>query len=244
MEVVLLGSALSNLCALLIDAYASRAQRPLIQPPAEPDTTTQRASNSKDRVEAAPASDANPQEADAEQFPEGSIPALEKKVKHLRAEAKRVNAPDTFVQYARLTREANKVEKELTEKKALEPSDTHGTVLPDVMAMLSKAVTPQAQSSMKRRAQFMVLKAIVRALPFLLLWWYFSPFGYDRGPADALVIDCRAFRPLSFIFSKREPSCGDDHWMCAAQPPQCAVSYWMVLVLANTVFPMIFQAFV
>ena len=89
----------------------------------------------------------------------------------------------------------------------------------------------------------MVLKAIVLALPFILLWWYFSPLGYGQGPADALVIDCRAFRPVSFIFSKRESSCVDDDWMCAAQPPQCAVSYGMVLVLANTVFPMIFQAF-
>ena len=124
MEVVLLGSALSNLCALLIDVYASRAQRPVIQPPAEPETTTQRASKSKDGVEPEPASGAEPQEPDADQFPEGSISALEKKLKHLRAEAKRVNAPDTFVQYARLTREANKVEKELTEKKGMATSSS------------------------------------------------------------------------------------------------------------------------
>lgn len=51
--------------------------------------------------------------------PEGSIQALQAQLKKLRMEAKELSSPDTFVQYARVMREANKVEKELNEKRGM-----------------------------------------------------------------------------------------------------------------------------
>lgn len=48
---------------------------------------------------------------------EGSIQALELKLEQLRERAKELTSPDSFVQYARVNREANKVEKEIKQKK-------------------------------------------------------------------------------------------------------------------------------
>lgn len=41
------------------------------------------------------------------------VSALKEKLRNLRNEAKELNSPDTFVQYAKVLREANEVEREL-----------------------------------------------------------------------------------------------------------------------------------
>lgn len=116
MEVVLLGSALSNIAVLLIERYAKRPPRPENVPEAQRGSTAE-GTRSAEHAEGKNDHSEGQQSSEMEECPEGSIPALEKKLKELRTEAKRVNSPDTFVQYARLSREANKVEKELVEKK-------------------------------------------------------------------------------------------------------------------------------
>lgn len=48
---------------------------------------------------------------------EGSIAELELRLARLRDEAKALNSPDSFVQYAQRTREANRVAKELADRR-------------------------------------------------------------------------------------------------------------------------------
>lgn len=117
MEVVLLGSAVSNIAILLIERYAKWPPNPTIVPQAQTRSAEAHESRGDQPPESENANSRDQHTLETEEPPEGSIPALEKKLKELRAEAKRVNSPDTFVQYARLSREANKVEKELMEKK-------------------------------------------------------------------------------------------------------------------------------
>lgn len=241
MEVVLVGSALSNVAVLLIDVYAKRLrdrEDVATTTPPTPPNVDGTSTNDFSSEAAAPSAE---NVADAEEFPEGSIPALEKRLRELRAEAKQVNSPDTFVQYARLSREANKVEKELMEKKALEPNSGDSTGIPDIMGVMSNLITPHAKTSVKRKARLMAVKTVVRALPFVLLWIYFSRYRGGESAGEVMTIDCRALRPVSFIFRKRTSLCADDDWVCASQPPQCVISYTMVLILANTVFSFLLQ---
>lgn len=62
-----------------------------------------------------PAAESPPSENDDEQLSElrKKVQALEEKLAQMRAEARAVNSPDTFVSYARITRAANGVEQEL-----------------------------------------------------------------------------------------------------------------------------------
>lgn len=71
-----------------------------------------------DETEGTPES--RPSDASAEEsrlVDENSVADLETKVKALRAEATQLTSSDTFVQYARVTREANRLEKRVKELK-------------------------------------------------------------------------------------------------------------------------------
>lgn len=109
MEVVVATSVIAHFAVLAIDRYIARLEVSAI--------------NSEDiqlSRDAQPAiSSTQPQENETHVTApkEGSIEFLEARLKQLRNQAKRLNAPDTLVQYARVTREANRVEKELNEKK-------------------------------------------------------------------------------------------------------------------------------
>lgn len=120
MEVVILGSVVSNIAIFLIERYAKRPPKPAIVLQVQTRSTETHASRGDqppERENANTPDQESSETSETEELPEGSIPALEKKLQGLRADAKRANSPDTFVQYARLSREANKVEKELMEKK-------------------------------------------------------------------------------------------------------------------------------
>lgn len=111
MEVVLSACALSQMALYFINRYSKR--RPHI---AATPSTRQNGDEKGQIVE-----EREEEETDVvstvEPLEEGSIAALEAKLKSLRTEAKLLTSPDSFVQYAKVSREANKVEKVLKQKK-------------------------------------------------------------------------------------------------------------------------------
>lgn len=125
---------------------------------------------------------------------------------------------------------------------ALEPNSADPVGIADLTGILSNLVTPHATRSVKRTARVLALKTAVRVLLFVLMWVYFSRYRAGESRGEVMAVDCRAFRPLSFLFRKRTPICIEDDWVCAAQPPQCVVSYAMALILTNAVFSMLLQA--
>lgn len=58
-----------------------------------------------------------PATAPAAPPPEGSIAELELRLANMRDEARALNSPDTFVQYARVMRNANDLERKLLERR-------------------------------------------------------------------------------------------------------------------------------
>lgn len=112
MEVVLAASAAANVAIVLIERFSNRetVTEEKQDVASEGTQALQELQTETEEV----VTDPQVEETDA---PEGSVRALEIRLKELRAQAKQLNSPDTFVQYARVSREANKVEKELLEKK-------------------------------------------------------------------------------------------------------------------------------
>lgn len=116
MEVIISVTALSNLMTVLIERYASRTL------PSRGCNGGARGQQQRTDQEASGletnTNETTPIEDDARRrLPEDNIEALEARLSQLRAQAKDLSSPDTFVQYARVSREANRVEKELLEKK-------------------------------------------------------------------------------------------------------------------------------
>lgn len=104
MEVIIVASAVSQLALRSLDKYASTLA--LHSPPDNGnERTTSRAADSR--------LSQSTKDGDVE----GSISSLEAKLGQLKSQAKALNSPDTFVQYARVSREANKVERELNDKR-------------------------------------------------------------------------------------------------------------------------------
>lgn len=129
MEVVLLASALSKAATYAIDLYITRSASKAAE---KAETVTTRGTHSMSN-EMAPEQESvggsvkesdddaagkpSVPTSDLSAYDENSVPALEARLKELRAEAAQLTSADTFVQYAQVTRQANKVEKKLRELK-------------------------------------------------------------------------------------------------------------------------------
>ena len=124
METVALASLMSQIGFSAINRYFDwQSRRPLKQQSEEhtaPGTknTTPDSTRNDGPIETPNACQSrNSDEGSSAEESESPIKALEKKLKDLRESAKELTSPDDFVKYARVNREANKVEKELKEKK-------------------------------------------------------------------------------------------------------------------------------
>ncbi|CAN8072285.1 unnamed protein product [Agarophyton chilense] len=167
---------------------------------------------------------------------EHSIEFLEHRLMDLRNQARQLNAPDTLVQYARVTREANKVEKALNEKKAEKaPSAKIPLETAPFIGALSELIKPGV-GVVRHGVTSNMVRNIPRIVAFLFLWYYFSWRPDSANQGIAMTVDCRALRPISFLFRKLSPACLEDDWICvaqASQTPQCVISYSWALILCN-----------
>lgn len=125
MEVVLFTSIVTQLSVFVIDRYTSwrRSIEPATaqiqqnhllttNPNLDPFPNDSPRSNKH-------STECSDQETDIK-HEEGTVEALEHQLKQLRTQARRLNAPDTLVQYVRVMREANKVEKKLEHKRGMQ----------------------------------------------------------------------------------------------------------------------------
>lgn len=186
-----------------------------------PSTTNEQASNSDDPVD------------------ENDVASLERRIKSLRTQAQQLTSADTFVQYARVTRQANKLEKRLKELKGPDDNTIEGLVDVDKIAKaMSKAfggspVTSMRQGLMSTKT---ILKLIVRVLSFAILWWQFS---YVRGSGDGMRgqvihVNCRVVAPFQWILKQHNPICHEDDYICAADMTKtCSVSVYVCLWFCN-----------
>lgn len=173
---------------------------------------------------------------------ENDVASLERRIKSLRTQAQQLTSADTFVQYARVTREANKLEKRLKELKGPDDNTIEGLVDVDKIAKaMSKAfgggspVTSIRQSLMSTKT---VLKLIVRVLSFAILWWQFSYVrgsnGDDGMRGQVIHVNCRVVAPFQWMLKKHSPICHEDDYICAADMTKtCSVSVYVCLWLCN-----------
>lgn len=113
MEVVLIASVLSTSASYVIENILSRCGHRDRATTVHHDSRTQiSVGNSEPQESSTAAVDQSPQQHD-------SVKALEDNLTELRAAARAVNSADTFVQYARLTREANALEERISAMKGL-----------------------------------------------------------------------------------------------------------------------------
>lgn len=225
----MLTSLASHTALFCLDRYAKRpAALPISPnesqptdgtPTSNPSSSASPVEKPSDTLESAACQNPQPDGDTCPAAEEGSIAALRQKLEALCAEAKRLNSPDSFVAYARVTREANKVEKELQEKKALEPGDPLAHL--DVTRLVSALLPSQTTQRMRRSATTMALKAAFRLMPSVLMLIYFMVSGRST---TVVTIDCRAVRPLTMLFRSIQPVCTVDDWQCAGQAPLCGVS--------------------
>lgn len=96
MEWIVIISGAANLVGFLATKQIERS----IKNQKQPDTTTESSTNRN--------LSSNPTVTDSQE-----VAALKEKLQNLRNEAKELTSPDTFVQYAKVLREANEVEREL-----------------------------------------------------------------------------------------------------------------------------------
>lgn len=127
MEVVLISTVLAHITIGVIDKYSlqeSNHTEVMRRKRKRSDDETQEYSENKEEI--VPCSESKDRDGSEEEekarmrhekVDEDSIPSLEARVKALRVEASQLTSADTFVQYARVTREANRLEKRLTELK-------------------------------------------------------------------------------------------------------------------------------
>eukprot|EP00178_Gracilaria_changii_P027722 TRINITY_DN909_c0_g1_i2.p1 TRINITY_DN909_c0_g1~~TRINITY_DN909_c0_g1_i2.p1 ORF type:complete len:260 (+),score=32.63 TRINITY_DN909_c0_g1_i2:1064-1843(+) len=180
-----------------------------------------------------------------EQVDEDSLQFLQQRLDELRDQARRLNAPDTLVQYAHVTREANKVEKALNEKRAEQGVSATTPMGVDAIAKSLADVLKPGADVLRKGVAFHMLKMVPRMLAFIFLWYYFTLRKSSARQGIAMMVDCQALRPLSFLFRKVSPACSHDDWVCvaqASQTPVCAISYSWALVLCSIVIPLLFHA--
>lgn len=103
MEVVLGVVVLSQAAIFASDALLKRRDAPATSPPAASASAPEATNGNEGSTRA-------------------RVAELEARLASLKAQARDANSPDTFVQYARLTREANTVEKELISLRGAFPS--------------------------------------------------------------------------------------------------------------------------
>lgn len=113
MEVVIATSLIAHFGVLAVDRYIAKLEASAVGD--VPHATDEQQTISSSQPQGNESATKN--ESAVTKPEEGSIEFLEMRLKELRNQAKRLNAPDTLVQYARVTREANKVEKDVNEKK-------------------------------------------------------------------------------------------------------------------------------
>ena len=149
---------------------------------------------------------------------------LEAQLAKLKAEARDANSPDEFVKYARLTREANKVEKELISIRGEEQA-----TLPILEIMSSMMPTTKVATS----ARASTARFLLGFLPLVLLWGFFN--YYSKEDASALIIaDCDIFRPFAWVLHKVPANCSTETATCDAKE-MCAIGYKAVAVVTNSV---------
>lgn len=179
----------------------------------------------------------------ANEVDDNSAEGLKMRIKQLRAEAAKLTSADTFMEYARKTREATRLEKQLRE----EFGDTEDDTIPggiDVDRMsrvmkdvIAKHATKSAQRSFSMR---LVAKIVVKILLLISLWYVFSYGRSYETRGHVMYVDCRALRPVSFLFRKRPVLCAENDWNCASQPKEeCAVSYLVAVLISNSVIAFI-----
>lgn len=174
-----------------------------------------------------------------EEVDANSAEGLKRRIKQLRAEAAKLTSADTFLEYARKTREATRLEKRLREEFEDAEDDTlAGGIDVDRMTrvmknVMAKHATTSAQRSFSMR---FVAKIMVKMLLLVSLWYAFSYGRSNDARGHVMYIDCRALRPVSFLLSKRPVSCAENDWECAARPrDECGVSYLVAVVMSHSV---------
>lgn len=175
----------------------------------------------------------------ANEVADNSAEGLKRRIKQLRAEAAKLTSADTFVEYARKTREATRLEKQLREEFGDAEEDTiPGLIDLDRMSrvmkdVIAKHATKSAQRSFSMR---LVAKIVVKIVLLISLWYVFSYGRSYSTRGDVMYVDCRALRPVSFLFHKRPGFCAENDWNCASQPKEeCAVSYLIAVLISNSV---------
>lgn len=149
---------------------------------------------------------------------------LEEQLAKLKAEARDSTSPDEFVKYARLTREANKVEKELISIRGEEQP-----TLPILEIMSSMMPANRVASS----ARASTARFVLSFLPLLFLWGFFRFYAkHDAGVL--LTAECDVFRPFSWLLRKVPANCPSETSTCDAKE-MCAIGYRAVAVVTNSV---------
>jgi len=155
---------------------------------------------------------------------------LEIQLKELKEKARDANSPDTFVQYAKLTREANQVEKKLI---ALRGDDDQASL--PILDLMSSMMPASATASVTSQAKYAVLRMILGFLPLVVLWAYFR--FYTNNEASAVIVaECDIFRPFGFLFRK-VANCDGDTDVCDAEQGKemCAIGYRAISIVTNSV---------
>lgn len=175
---------------------------------------------------------------------DNSAEGLKRRIKQLRAEAAKLTSADTFLEYARKTREATRLEKRLRD----EYGESDGELLlgggmdVDKMARaMTDAMTKRATLSARRSISIGFLaKVIVKILLLMSLWYVFSYGRHSDSRGHVMYVDCRAVRPLAFLLPKKAVVCPEGDWSCAARPrDECAVSYLVAVAVCNSVIALI-----
>jgi hypothetical protein len=111
------------------------------------------------------------------QSTEVDVNALKAKLKELNAMARTLTSPDSFVQYARVTREANAVEAELASLNGLLPPSTPSTTCPSFPSFTNAACLTCFHRSLYSVAQLSTLRppatiwsGSLNSISFLTLW--------------------------------------------------------------------------
>ncbi len=204
MEVVVGVIVLSQAAVLASDALLRRAENNAQNPPAPAPPSS--AMNGIGRS-------SNPR-----------VRELEAQLAKLKAEARDANSPDESVKYARLTREANKVEKELISIRGEEQP-----TLPILEIMSSMMSTTRVASSARLRT----VRAVLGFLPLVFLWAFFR--FYAKHDASAIIVaDCDVFRPFAWLLRKVPANCPPEAATCDAKQ-MCAIGYRAVAVVTNSV---------
>lgn len=251
METVILSSIAARVAINVIDRYVPNrifersppSARPVRHATPSEDSTptpTQKASRTAEQAsETAPSSTVTEQASNSDAVDENDVASLERRIKLLRTQAQQLTSADTFVQYARVTRQANKLEKRLRELKGPDDNSIEGLVDVDKIAeTISKALGGSPVTSMRQglMSTKIILKLIVRVLSFAVLWWQFSHVrgSGNRMRGQVIHVNCGVVAPFQWMLKQHSPICHVDDWVCAADTTKtCSVSVYLCLWLCN-----------